>query len=118
MVELFILTFILPDLINVVNQVYILHEKAPAFSKDSIITPRECWQQLVCLIAQAKTWLRTESVDLSIIKVTSGWHYKVICLTHITWNVSVNERTRKRARIPDYTFGKRSISSLQLGTEW
>lgn len=42
-----------------------------------------------------------KSVDLSIINMTSGWHEKVISLTHKSCNVRVNDKTGKRAFGPD-----------------
>lgn len=66
-----------------------LHQKAPAFNKVFVLTLRTT-------AATGLSWLpgQNKSADLSTMTVTSGWHYKVISLTHITWNVSINGRTK------------------------
>lgn len=112
---LFVLTFILIDIIHIINQLYILYFlESPAFNKICIITLVECQQQLVCLGSQTETQLKDKSAALSIMKVTSGWHDEVISLAHITWNVSVNDRTRKRALIPDHTLESRAFVHVSL----
>lgn len=35
--------------------------------------------------------------------MTSGWHEKVVSLTHRTWNVRVYDKTEKKVLVPDGT---------------